>query len=57
MGATHQLRIYTRRVRRAGALACKSPSADWPLQNIPITNIVGCLAYNRGVRGGACLAQ
>jgi len=30
---------------------------SWPLHNIAITNIVCCIAYKRGVGGGARLAQ
>jgi len=29
----------------------------WPLHDIAITNIVWCVAHERGVGGGACIAR
>ena len=29
----------------------------WPSRNIAITNVVWCVAYKRGVGGGAYIAQ
>jgi len=39
-------------------LTVNSCGADaWPLHDIAIPNIVWCMAYQREVEGGSCIAQ
>jgi len=43
---------------RGGGNACPDgETKTWPLHNIAITNIVWCMAYNRGVGGGRILSN
>jgi len=54
---THERRLSMGYEYVEGDVQWDLDKVNWPLHNIAITNIVWCIAYTRGVGGGAYLAQ